>query len=426
MPQPAPLRTAEIIAVGSELLGTTRIDTNSLYLAGQLAPLGIQLRAKAVVGDDRAALAAIIAGALARVDLLILTGGLGPTDDDLTREAVADVLGLTLIEDATIVERIRARFASRGLQMPEINRRQAMVPERATVLPNPHGTAPGLLIEAGERIVLLLPGPPRELQAVLAPVLDGALKARASGERIHSVSLFVTGRTESHVEEAAQPLYSQWRTSSPPIETTILATPGQIELHLFLRSNDDDAGKATLADAQARLVQVLGADVFSTDGRKMEEVLGDLLAAKGLTIAAAESCTGGLMMSRMTDVAGSSTWVIGGAVAYSNSVKTAFADVDPALIEQHGAVSEPVAMAMAEGIRTRLGADVGVGITGIAGPTGGTPAKPVGTVAIAVVVPDSPAHVRMMQLYGNRTQFKFNAAQTAMDMVRRALSRATC
>ena len=426
MPQHAPLRTVEIIAVGSELLGTTRIDTNSLYLAGQLAPLGIQLRAKSVVGDDRAALAAIIKGALARADLLILTGGLGPTDDDLTREAVAEVLGLTLLEDAAIVERIRARFASRGLQMPEINRRQAMVPEGATVLPNPHGTAPGLLIEDGERVVLLLPGPPRELQAVLAPVLGGPLKARASGERIHSVSLFVTGRTESHVEEAAQPLYSQWRTSSPPIETTILATPGQIELHLFLRSNDDDAAKATLADAQARLVHVLGEDVFSTDGRKMEEVLGDLLAAKGLTIAAAESCTGGLMMSRMTDVPGSSKWVIGGAVAYSDSVKTAFADVDPALIEQHGAVSEPVAMAMAEGIRARLGADIGVAITGIAGPTGGTPAKPVGTVAIAVVVPGGPARVRTMQLYGNRTQFKFNASQTAMDMVRRAVSRATC
>jgi nicotinamide-nucleotide amidase len=427
MPRHAPLRTAEIIAVGSELLGTTRIDTNSLYLAGELAPLGIQLRAKSVVGDDRGALAAIIKSALSRADLLILTGGLGPTDDDLTREAVAEVLELKLIEDAAIVERIRARFASRGLQMPEINRRQAMVPERATVLPNPHGTAPGLLIEDGDRVVLLLPGPPRELQAVLAPVLDGALKARASGEHIHSVSLFVTGRTESHVEEAAQPLYSQWRSSFPPIETTILATPGQIELHLSLRSNDDAAGKAALASAQARLVQVLGDDVFSTDGRKMEEVLGDLLTEKGLTIAAAESCTGGLMLSRMTDVPGSSKWVVGGAVAYSNSVKTAFADVDPALIEQHGAVSEPVAAAMAEGIRARLGTDIGVAITGIAGPTGGTPTKPVGTVAIAVAVPGGRSRVRLMQLYGNRTQFKFNAAQTAMDMVRRALlSRATC
>jgi nicotinamide-nucleotide amidase len=421
MPQRAPLRTAEIIAVGSELLGTTRIDTNSLSLAGQIAPLGIQLRAKSVVGDDRALLAAIIKGALARVDLVILTGGLGPTDDDLTREAVADVLKLKLIEDSAIVERIRSRFASRGLQMPEINRRQAMVPEGATVLPNPHGTAPGLFIEHGDRVVVLLPGPPRELQAVLAPVLEGALRARASGEHIHTVSLFVTGRTESHVEEAAQPLYSRWRESSPPIETTILAAPGQIELHLTLRSNDDDAARATLADAQRQLVQALGDDVFSTDGRKMEEVLGDLLNGKGLTIAASESCTGGLMMSRLTDVPGSSQWVVGGAVAYSNSVKTLFADVDPALIEQHGAVSEPVAMAMAEGIRNRLRADIGVGITGIAGPTGGTPSKPVGTVAIAVVVPHAPAHVRTMRLYGNRTQFKFNASQTAMDMVRRML-----
>lgn len=415
--------TAEIIAVGSELLGTERLDTNSLLLAGRLADLGIDLRLKTVVGDHRDDLAAVFRQADARSDVIVLTGGLGPTDDDVTREVVADVLGLPLEPDQHIVDAIRARFAKRGLTMPEINLRQAQVPRGATVLPNPHGTAPGLLIErtAPKRVIVLLPGPPRELRPMFDAVCEGPLKAFAAGERSYRASLFVTGRSESHVEEAAQPIYSRWRDLERPIATTILATPGQIELHLSLRDGDDARARAALGRAKAELVAALGPDVYSTDGRTLEQVVGDLLRTTHRTIAAAESCTGGLLMSRLTDVAGSSEYVLGGVVSYANNVKAEVLGVPPALIAAHGAVSEPVAIAMAEGVRAATHADVAVAITGIAGPGGGTPEKPVGTVVIAILMPDHPAHVRMHHLLGGRAQLKFAFTQTALDRVRRML-----
>ena len=415
------LRTAEVIAVGSELLGWTRLDTNSLFISEQLAALGIDMRAKAVVGDDRARLADVLKHALDRADLVVLTGGLGPTDDDLTREAVADVLGLPLIENEQIVDRISQRFAKRGLKMPAINRRQGQVLQGASVLDNPNGTAPGQYLEHNGKAVLLLPGPPRELQPMLAALCQGALAARATAERLYRTSLFVTGRSESHVEEAVQPIYSRWRDVHEPIETTILATPGQIELHLTLRSADGIEAERRLRDAQAQLGAALGGDVFSTDGRSMEQIVGDLLRARGFTFAAAESCTGGLLLSRLTDVPGSSDYVAGGAVMYSNALKTAMAGVPADVIAAHGAVSEVVAVALAEGIRSRTGADVTAGVTGIAGPGGGTPEKPVGTVAIAVLAPDAPARVRTFSFPGGRTQVKFSATQAALDMVRRAL-----
>jgi nicotinamide-nucleotide amidase len=416
-----PMRSAEVIAVGSELLGSTRLDTNSLFIAERLSALGIELRAKAVVGDDRERLAEIFRQALTRADLVVVTGGLGPTDDDLTREAVAQVLDLAMDEDTAIVARIEQRFARRGMRMPDVNRRQAQVLRGALALDNANGTAPGQFLDRGDKIVLLLPGPPRELQPMLIALCEGALGARASGERIYRTSLFVTGRSESHVEEAVQPIYSTWRTTADPIETTILATPGQIELHLTTRSDDPAAATRVLQEAQERLVAALGPDVFSTDGRMMEQVVGDLLRERRLTLAAAESCTGGLLLSRLTDVPGSSEYVAGGAVLYSNALKTSFAEVPEDLIHAHGAVSEPVAVALAEGIRRRTGADVSVGVTGIAGPGGGTPAKPVGTVAIAVIVPGAPARVRTFSFPGGRTQIKFHATQGALDMVRRML-----
>ena len=415
------VRTAAIIAVGSELLGTTRIDTNSLYLAGRLGALGIELRAKAVMGDSRGGVAALFGQLLPAVDLLILSGGLGPTDDDVTRDAVADALQLQMHEDPAIVRAIEARFGSRGLRMPSVNRKQAMVPEAAEVLPNANGTAPGLLLQHGAKVIVLLPGPPRELQALFEQFVEPRLQSTSGGAALYRTSLFVAGRGESHVEEVAQPVYSKWRAGDFPIETTILAAPGQIELHLTARSDDPASAPRRLQEAHDQLARALGADVFSTDGRSMEEVVGHLLREHGLTIAAAESCSGGLLMSRLTDVPGSSAWVLGGVVAYSNDLKTAFADVPSDVIETHGAVSEPVAAALAHGIRRRTGADIGVGITGIAGPSGGTPEKPVGTVAIAVVGPDDKARVRTLWLFGGRAQIKFNATQAALDMVRRGL-----
>jgi nicotinamide-nucleotide amidase len=416
------LRTVEVIAVGSELLGSTRLDTNSLYIAERLSAIGIELRAKAVVGDDRGSIADLVRQALTRVDLVVVTGGLGPTDDDLTRDAIAAVVGRPLIEQRELVEHIAARFARRGLQMPDMNRRQGQVIEGGTVLANPNGTAPGQYIEHGEQVIVLLPGPPRELQPMLNALCEGPLGVRAAGDRVYRTSLFVTGRGESHVEELAQPLYSVWRSEAEPIETTILATPGQIELHLSLRSSDPAAAERRLRDASAALVDALGADVFSIDGRGMEELVGAMLRERRLTIAAAESCTGGLLISRLTDVAGSSEYVAGGLILYSNALKTNVGLVPAELIEAHGAVSEPVAAAMAEGVRERTGADVCVGITGIAGPGGGTPQKPVGTAAIAVLAPGSPVRVRTFSLFGGRTQVKFNATQAALDMVRRALA----
>jgi len=416
-----PLRIAEVIAVGSELLGSHRVDTNSLFIAERLSGIGIDLRAKAVVGDEQGRIADLCRQAMSRADLVVLTGGLGPTDDDLTREAVAQVLQLPLVEDAAISAAIERRFARRGLQMPAINRRQANVLEGATVLDNLHGTAPGQVVERGGKVIVLLPGPPRELQPMLHALCDGMLGARAGKERTFRATLFITGRSESHVEEAVQPIYSAWRVSDPPLETTILATPGQIELHLSLKSADPSAAGTMLNDARDRLASVLGADVFSTDGRFMEQIVGDLLRTRHLTLAAAESCTGGLLLSRLTDVPGSSSYVRGGAVLYSNEMKTSVAGVPGALIAAHGAVSEPVAIAMAEGIRERTGADVAVGITGIAGPGGGTPQKPVGTVAVAVVAPGGSVRVRTFSFPGGRAQVKFHATQGAMDMVRRAL-----
>jgi len=420
------LTTAEVIAVGSEMLGWTRTDTNSLYVAERLSGLGIDLRVKTVVGDARDDLASVLRHALDRVDVVIVTGGLGPTDDDLTRDVVAEVLDRPMSIDESIVAQIRARFERRGLTMPEVNRRQAQVPRGAVVLDNPNGTAPGLFIEhagsRGRQVVVLLPGPPREMQPMLDRVCTGPLAALAGGERTYRTTLFVTGRGESHVEQKVQPIYSRWRAQSPPIATTILAAMGQIELHLSVRETDPSRARATLAHARDELLSVIGDDVYSTDGRAMEAVVGELLTARGYSVAAAESCTGGLFSSRLTDVPGSSAYVRGGVVAYANEDKTALLGVPAALIAAHGAVSEPVAIAMADGIRERTGADVTVGITGIAGPGGGTAEKPVGTVAIAVIVPDQPAYVRTYQFIGGRAMVKFQATQAAMDRIRRMLA----
>ena len=417
------LASAEIIAVGSELLGSTRVDTNSLFISAALGALGIQVKAKAVVGDARPLLRDLFRLALQRADVVVVTGGLGPTDDDLTREAVAEALEVPLDEDATITAAIRARFERRGLTMPEINRRQAMVPRGATVLLNPHGSAPGLFIPVGDRVAVLLPGPPRELQPMLAAICEpsGLLGARTGLERLHTVSIFTTGLSESHVEEIAQPLYAAWRGAPEPIETTILATPGQVEIHLSLRSTDAARARQTLEEARGRLVEALGACAFCTDGRLLPQVVGDLLAARGLSIAAAESCTGGLLLARLTDVPGSSAYVRGGVVAYSNDLKTALLGVDADVIDAHGAVSEATAAAMAEGIHARTDAAVCVAITGIAGPGGGTAAKPVGTVVIAIRIEGQPLSVRTHLFPGARDIVRLQAAQAALDGVRRML-----
>lgn len=411
---------AAILAVGSELLTPLRIDTNSLYLTEQLNLLGIDVVFKSVIGDDREELAVAVRHALERADLVISSGGLGPTDDDVTREVVADVLGRVLVEDERITERIRARFAARRLDMPAINRRQAMVPAGATVLENPHGTAPGLWIEHRDRIVVLLPGPPRELKAVMANVISGPLKSRTPGVALVRRVVRITGRTESHTEEAVQPLYAGWTRAIPPVSATILAALGQVELHLSATASQRQLAEAAVDEAVRQVMDAIGLDAFSGDGRTLEQVVGDLLVERGFRIALAESCTGGLLTSRFTDVAGSSRYVDRAVVAYANEAKTSLLGVPAAVITEHGAVSEAVAVAMAEGIKEDASVDVGVGVTGIAGPTGGTPEKPVGTVAIAAAFPGR-TRSRLFHLAGDREQVKFQATQAALDLVRRML-----
>jgi nicotinamide-nucleotide amidase len=414
------VRRAAILAVGSELLTASRIDTNSLVITETLNGIGIDVLFKGVVGDDRAELAAQFMHTLERVDLVVFTGGLGPTEDDVTREVVAEALGLPLSEDAEIAATIRERFERRGWRMPEINRRQAMVPQGAVVLANVNGTAPGLWIDRGEKAVALLPGPPREMKPLLQRIVDEFLVARTAGSRVARRVVKIAGRSESRVEELTQPVYSAWRSWATPVETTILAAPGQIELHLSARGGDTAGLDATLARAVDEILRVLPHDVFSTDGRSLEEVIGELLIARGLRIALAESCTGGLATSRLTDVPGSSGYVEQSVIVYSNAAKTSRLMVSAELIAREGAVSEPVASAMAIAIRDQAVVDIGVGITGIAGPGGGSEAKPVGTVCIAVATPSTTV-VRTFRFPGNRELVKTFAAFTALDLVRRTL-----
>ncbi len=406
-----------ILAVGSEMLTPFRVDTNSLYITERLNALGCDVRLKAVVADDVQELADVVGGAASWADLIVITGGLGPTEDDITRDAVARVFGLELDVDEAIVERIRQRFARRGMAMPANNRRQGMVPRGAVVLENANGTAPGLWIERGRTAVLLLPGPPREMKPMLDAALGERVAPKAGASGLFRRVLKITGRAESDVDAVAGPIYTGWTGGRPPISTTILAVLGQIELHLTCSAESREQAERALDAAVEALTNALGPAVYSTDGRGLEAVVGDLLRARHMTVAVAESCTGGLLASRLTDVPGSSDYVDRGVVCYSNAAKTDLAGVPASLIQEHGAVSEPVAQAMASGVKARAGTPIGIGITGIAGPGGGTETKPVGTVSIAVVVDDA-SRVRTFQFVGGREMVKFQASQAAMNMLR--------
>lgn len=411
-----------ILAIGSEMLTPFRVDTNSLIVTERLNAIGYDVRLKAVVADDVDELARVVENAHAWADLVVVTGGLGPTEDDITREAVARVLDAPIEVDETIVDRIRERFARRGMTMPEINRRQAMVPRGAVVLPNPNGTAPGLWFERGGAAIVLLPGPPREMTPMLEAVIRERLEPKTLGAGLFRRVLKITGRAESDVDAQVQPVYATWVAQPVPIRTTILAVLGQIELHLTAQAASRADADVALDAAVRELQEVLGPSLYSTDGRSLEAVVGGLLRERRLTIAVAESCTGGLLTSRLTDVPGSSDYVECGVVCYSNRAKTELAGVPEALILAHGAVSEPVAQAMARGIRSRAGTNIGIGITGIAGPGGGTPEKPVGTVAVAVVMEDE-MRVRTFQFLGGREMVKFQAAQSALNMTRLLITR---
>ena len=404
---------AEIIAVGTELLTPDRVDTNSLFLTEELNKLGIEVVRKTVVGDHRELMAEAFRDALKHVPLIVACGGLGPTEDDLTRETVADLLGRKLKRNDEIVRAIEARFRSFGREMPEANLRQAMVPEGAEVLENPRGTAPGLWIENGGHLIALLPGPPRELKPMFLEKVVPRLERRRPGVRMFHRELRVTGLGESHVDQRIKPVYTRF----PEVTTTVLASPGETQIHLRMWTSDADHAKKVLAEIEQGFDIALSDRIFSRDGSPLEAVVAQLLTMNHETISAAESCTGGLLAERLTSIAGSSNYFLGGVVCYSNELKTAWADVPTELIAAKGAVSGEVAMALAEGIRRRVGSTFGVGITGIAGPGGGSEEKPVGTVHIALA---SPAGIkeRALRFVGDREMIRFQASQAALDMVR--------
>ena len=407
---------AEIIAVGSELLTPFRLDTNSLYLTEKLNALGIEVRLKTVVGDDRERLARVLRAALDRSNLIILTGGLGPTEDDVNREVVAEALARPLREVAAVRKSLEERFARLGRAMSPNNARQALVPEGAEWLENKKGTAPGLWIEEDGVHILLLPGPPHELEAMFESACLPRLARLSTGERLSSRVYKVVGLPESEVDQRIAPIYKAYVNPT----TTILAVAGAIEIHLRARAANEDEAQALLTELGDKIELALGDHVFSTRGESLEQIVAMYLNMKQKSVAVAESCTGGLLSERLTRVPGSSGYFLGGVVCYSNDLKTKLAGVPPALLETHGAVSKPVAQALAEGIRNRSGADIGIGITGVAGPSGGTPEKPVGLVYISLA-DERGTQVREFRFPGDRDRIRHWATQAALELIRRRM-----
>jgi len=407
---------AEIIAIGSELLTPHRWDTNSLFITEQLNRIGVDVVWKTVVGDDRGRLTEAISLAWKRSGLILTIGGLGPTEDDLTRECVATALGRPLYRDESLVEAIAARFRSRGLQMAEINLRQATVIEGAVVIKNFNGTAPGLWVEEGGKILILLPGPPRELCPMFEKQCIPRLQELVPPTAIRTRMLRLTGLSESAADELAAPIYTKFAN---PV-TTILAVLGEIQIHLKSFGRNEAEALALLDELSPQLEKVLGQHIFSNTGESLEEVVGKSLRSQGATVSVAESCTGGLMAQRITSVSGSSSYFLGGVVCYSNAIKQDWLGVSAEALETHGAVSSVVAKALAEGVRQRAGSTWGVGITGIAGPGGGNAEKPVGLVYLALAGPEG-TQVLERRFTGGRENIRWQSSQTALDMVRRAL-----
>jgi nicotinamide-nucleotide amidase len=407
---------AEILAVGSELMDPLRVETNALHITARLFEAGVEVGVRSVVADDAALIESAFRAALARADIVISTGGLGPTEDDLTREAAAAALGRPLRRDPAIIEQLRARFARFGRVMAPVNEKQADVIEGATVLANARGTAPGQKVEAGGRLLFLLPGPPSEMTPMLeAQVLPG-VRAHARGAVLVRRVLKIASMSESDVEQAVAPVYT---TFTNP-RTTILGGPGQVELHLVGEGRSAGEAEQRVEALAAGIRAKLPGRIYSEDGRDLDEVVGALLRERALTLAVAESCTGGMLCERLTRVPGSSAYFDRGFVTYSNRAKVEMLGVDAALIEAKGAVSEETARAMAAGARRAAGAGVALALTGIAGPDGGTAEKPLGLVFIAV---EGAAGTRVRRLHfpGSRDRVRHQACQAALEMVRRGL-----
>jgi competence/damage-inducible protein CinA-like protein len=408
--------SAEIIAIGSELLTPRFKDTNSLYLTEQLNAIGIPVVMKTIVGDDEHYLEDAIRHSLARTPILITIGGLGPTEDDVTRKVVGRVLQRQLVLNDEILAKLQRRFKARGVEMPANNARQALVLAGSEILENHNGTAPGLWITAEKNHVILLPGPPSELKPLFETSCMPQLHEMAGGMALARCVFRTAGLPESILDARIASIYTKYKNP----ETTVLAKPGQVEVRLTAHGKNREDAERLLKELGDQIEQELGDFIFARTESSLEEVVGIYLATKKATISTAESCTGGMVAERLTNVSGSSRYFMSGVICYSNESKMELAGIPPLLLEMQGAVSNEVARGLAEGIRARAGTTIGVGVTGIAGPTGGSPEKPVGTVYIAVATPTETEH-RQFLFPGDRERIRWQASQAALDMVRRAV-----
>jgi len=412
--------SAALVAVGNELLYGQTVDTNAAWLGRSLAAMGIELRRKFTVGDVREEIQTAVRAAMEGADVVLVSGGLGPTRDDLTKEAVASLLGLGIHLDEGLMAALTERFRARGYdKLPAPNRTQAEVPDGATVLRNDHGTAPGLGMESDGRVVVLLPGVPRELRGIFEGDLSELLRGRFAGrlQPVHHRVIHTTGVAESRLAELVEPLLPE---DMGPVGLAFLPDLRGVDLRLSAKGVDADEAEAWLDRVEQALEPAVGKWRFEAESGDVTESLQVALLDRGMTVATAESCTGGLVAKRITDRAGSSEVFVGGVVAYSNAVKVAELGVSPEDLDKHGAVSEPVARQMAKGVRERFGASAGIGITGVAGPGGGSPEKPVGTVWLAIAVGDS-VDARLVNLPGDRTAVRERAAQAALGWLYRRI-----
>ncbi len=405
---------AEIIAIGSELLTPHRTDTNSLWLTERLNSVGISVHLKTIVGDEESNLEETVRDALKRSNVVISTGGLGPTEDDITRKVFARVCGRQLMLDYDVLARLRERMTSRGYQMTPNNERQALIPRGASVLPNPNGTAAGIKIEHEGKLIVLLPGPPRENRPMFDDYVMPELEKMARGTRIAKRVLKVTGMGESQLDDMIAPIYTEYTNPA----TTILFTDSEIEIHLAATAETAGRAEEIVEELADKLEQKIGKNLYTTRGESLEGVVGDRLRLRRYTIATAESCTGGLVAERITRVPGSSDYFVGSIVTYTNEAKTALLGVTTEMLETHGPVSGETAEAMARGVKERTGATIGLSVTGVAGPGGGTEAVPVGTVYIGLADDVGSSNKRMV-LAGDRHLIRWRASTAALELVRR-------
>jgi nicotinamide-nucleotide amidase len=408
--------SAEIIAVGSELLTPEKTDTNSLWLTERLMDIGVEVKLKTIVGDDEARLEETIRDALKRSDIVITTGGLGPTEDDVTRQVSARAAGRELVYRDELETELRERFLRWGREMPEINKRQAYVIDGADVLPNPNGSAVGMMLRDGGKHLVVLPGPPREMKPMFEDFVLEPLRSVAGDVCVRRRILRVSGMGESALDELIAPIYKTYSS----VQTSILFNRSEIEIHLLAASESSSEANAVLDDLTNKLAEPLGLALFATNGETMEEVVGKMLTERGETVSVAESCTGGLIGMRLTDVPGSSAYFLEGVIAYSNEAKMRSLNVSLETLQAHGAVSAETAEAMASGTRLRSGTDYGIAVTGIAGPDGGRDEKPVGTVFIAYSDDRRTKSLRLT-LPGDRHLIRWRSSQAALDYLRRQI-----